>query len=74
MPVKIINNELTRYTGDVLIDDVDIKKYNLKDLITLIYDKTFYVEQQTGYPNGHKRKENLERLIDIVYVSVFVPG
>ena len=41
------------------------KKYDLKTLITKIYEDTFYVEYQTGYIGGHKRKENLERLIDI---------
>ena len=41
------------------------KRYDLKSLIKKIYDDTFYVEMQTRYPNGSKRKENLERLIDI---------
>lgn len=41
------------------------KKYDLKTLISKVYEDTFYVEHQTGFLGGHKRKENLERLIDI---------
>ncbi len=39
--------------------------YDLKELITKIYNDTFYVEFQTQYLNGVKRQENLERLLDI---------
>lgn len=41
------------------------RKYDLKSLIVKVYDDTFYVEKQTRFANGSKRKENLERLIDI---------
>ncbi len=41
------------------------KKYDLKTLISKIYEDTFFVEYQTGFIGGHKRKENLDRLIDI---------
>ncbi len=41
------------------------RMYDLKELITKIYDDTFYVELQTCFVNGVKRQENLERLLDI---------
>ena len=41
------------------------RMYDLKALITKIYDETFYVEYQTRFLNGAKRQENLERLLDI---------
>lgn len=41
------------------------RMYELKELITKIYDETFFVELQTRFVNGVKRQENLERLLDI---------
>lgn len=40
-------------------------KYEINLLIKKIYDDTFFVEKNLSLINGYKRKENLERLIEI---------
>jgi len=40
-------------------------KYELSFLLRKIYDDTFFIERQSAFVNGYKRKENLDRLIEI---------
>lgn len=40
-------------------------KYELSFLLRKIYDDTFFIERQSAFINGYKRKENSDRLIEI---------